>query len=105
MKKTLNFYANYNGKFWSSYFTTIRSLGTFEEKDLKIGDLVQIQHDHLMMFRAEIVSIEKIDFNNLRKSQKTILMLDCGCNWATAAHYLENICKCKDPVLITLRKY
>lgn len=104
MEKKLNFNKNYNGKLWLNYFTTIRSLDTIKEKDLKNGDYVQIQKDHLTMFCAQIVNIEKINLDNLSESQKMILMLDCGCNWAQAADMVERFCKSNKVAVITLVK-
>ena len=104
MEKKLNFDKNYNGKLLFNYFTTIRSLDTIKEKDLKVGDLVQIQKDHLTLFHAQIVSIEEIDFDNLSKLQKVLLMLDCGCYWSQAVEYLKGIYKSKKVAVITLVK-
>lgn len=104
MEKKLNFNKNYNGKLWLNYFTTIRSLDTIKEKDLKDGDYVQIQKDHLTLFQAQIVSIEEIDLDNLSESQKTLLMLDCGCNWAQAADMIEHFCKSNKVAVITFVK-
>lgn len=104
MAKTLNFYRNYNGKLWLDYFTTIRSIETVKEKDLKEGDFVDIQKNRTPWGSAQIVRIEKINLDNLSESQKTILMLDYGCNWFQAADSIANICNGKDVALITLVK-
>lgn len=105
MEKTLNFNKNYNGKLWLDYFTTIRSLDTIKEKDLHEDDCVEIQKDHVGMFDAQIVSIEEIDLHELSESQKTLLMLDCGCNWAHAAYLIARMCKSHKVAVITLEKY
>lgn len=105
MAKKLNFEKNYNGKLWLNYFTTIRSLDTIEEKDLKAGDFVEIQKDHCTLFLALILSIEEIDLDNLSKSQKTLLMLDCGCQWQQAVGRMERLCNSKRVAVITLSKY
>lgn len=102
MKKALNFHKNYNGKLWLHYFITIRSLDTIKEKDLDEGDYVEIQKDHMTIYQAEIVSIEEIDLDNLSESQKTLLMLDCGCNWVAAAEIIRNICLSSKVAVITL---
>lgn len=104
MEKKLNFNKNYNGKLWLNYFTTIRSLDTIKEKDLKDGDYVQIQKDHLTLFQAQIVSIEEIDLDNLSESQKTLLMLDFGCNLAQAADTILHFCKSNNVAVITFVK-
>lgn len=104
MEKKLNFDKNYNGKLWLNYFTTIRSIGTVKEKDLKDGDYVQIQKDHLTLFQAEIVAIEHIDLDNLSDSHKTLLMIDCGCNWVQAAELVRDMCKSSHVAIITLLK-
>lgn len=102
MEKKLNFSQNYNGKLYAfNYFTTIRSPETIEEKGLKVGDTVEIQRKHHTMFSAVIVSMEKINLDNLSESQKTILMLDYGCGWELAAHSIAHICNGKDVVIIT----
>lgn len=104
MKKTLNFNKNYNGKLWTNYFTTIRSLDTIKEKDLSEGDYVEIQKDHITMYQAEIINIEEIDLDNLSESQKTLMMLDCGCNWTSAAELIKNYCNSNKAAVITLLK-
>lgn len=104
MEKKLNFYRNYNGKLWLNYFTTIRDIECIDEKELKEGDIVHIQVDHLTLFHAVIIKIEKIDINNLSESQKTILIIDAGCNWKSARTGLANIYKDKELALITLAK-
>lgn len=106
MEKKLNFNENCNGKLWLNYFTTIRSLDTIKEKELNVGDYVQIQKDHCTLFQAQIVSIEEIDLDldNLSESQKTLLMLDCGCNWVYAVSVIEDFCKSKKVAVITLVK-
>lgn len=104
MEKKLNFNKNYNGKLWLNYFTTIRSLGTIKEKDLKDGDYVQIQKDHLTLFQAQIVSIEEIDLDNLTESQRTLLALDVGCHWTQAVGSLKQIYKSNKVAVITLVK-
>lgn len=104
MTNTLNFNKNYNGKLWCQYFTTIRSVETITEKGLYIGGFVDVQKDHLTMFRAKIVNIEHIDLDNLTESQRTLLMLDCGCNWAQAADTIEHFCKSNKVAVITLEK-
>lgn len=102
----LNFNENYNGKLWLKYFTTIRSFETIEEKDLKEGDNVQIQLNHFRILQAQIVSIYEIDLENLTDSQKTLLMVDCGCNWTQAADKITQLCRSNHVAVITLeRKY
>lgn len=105
MERKLNFNRNYNGKLWNNYFTTIRSLDTIREKDLEVGDYVQIQKDHLTLFNARIVSIEEIKLNGLTESQRTLLMLDCGCCWEQAADTITHLCESHNVAIITFAKF
>ncbi len=100
----MNFNQNYNGKLWNKYFTTIRSKETIQEKELYIGDVVDIQKDHLSLFRAEIIHIEHIDLDNLTESQRTLLMIDVGCHWTQAAYFAKSVYKSNEVAVITLEK-
>ena len=103
-KAYINFDQNYNGKLGCQYFTTIRSVETITEKDLCIGDLVDVQKDHFTMFSAEIVNIDRMDLDHLTKSQRTLITLDCGCYWIQAVDSLKQICKSNIVAVITLMK-
>lgn len=68
------------------------------------GDYVEIQKDHITIYQAEIINIEEIDLYNLSESQKTLMMLDCGCNWSQAADTVEHFCNSNKVAVITLLK-
>ena len=104
MNKYINFNNNYNGKLWCQYFTTIRRVDTIIEKNLYLGEIVDIQKDHVTVFRAEVLHIEHIDLDNLTEAQRTLLMLDVGCHWTQAVDSLKQICKSNIVAVITLMK-
>lgn len=104
MAKTLNFDDNFNGKFSTHYFTTVRSAKTVLDKHLNVGDEVEILHKGIHQFTALIVDIDVIDLDYpLSHAQRTLLSLDVGTSWYIASRIVENYCKSKLAIVITLK--
>lgn len=102
--KYLNFYLKFSDKFHLKYFTTIRSLKTIKEKNLVVGDVVDILEERNFLFQAKIVSISVMNLNKLSPSDCTILMLDMEENWQFAADSIRYLCKSNIVAVVTLCK-
>lgn len=101
---TLDFDENFNGKFFTNYFTTFRSPKTVAEKRLCVGDKVEILHKGVQQFTAVIEDLDIINLDlPLSHWQKTLLTLDVGTNWFIASRIVKNYCKSNIAVMITLK--
>lgn len=100
----LNFSRNYNLKFSTEYFTTMRSPDTVLATQLRVGDILRVQMMHKTIFKVEVVGMACIDIDNLTDSEKVILVTDTGMPWQEAVKELRQVCGGNIVVVITLRR-
>lgn len=87
----LNFNENYNGKLYCNLFTTIRSNAVIAEKNLSVGDNVEIQINHVRLCYAKVLRMESISLSHPTASQRILLSLDTGMEWTIARTLLHDM--------------
>ena len=81
----LNFKKNFNNKLLGEYLTTFRSTETIRDKNLNVGDEVELQLNHIPV---AIATIEEMDsFNMLKFFNETPIMLRMLLSMDTGACY------------------
>lgn len=100
----INFNKNYNGKLFNEFFTTIRCKDIVKEKDLKLGDIVELRFNHIPFAEAEIDEMASVELKDAHRSIiiRTILSVDTGYDWTLAYNAIRRMCG-DDLVVILLR--
>lgn len=92
----LNFKENFNSKLHCNHFTTLRSTESIKEKDLHVGDEVELHLNHESIATATIDDIYSFNITDslLPSSQhlRILMAMDVGSHFNTAFPKLFTMC-------------
>lgn len=101
-QKYFNFCENYNNKLSNHVFTTIRSSSSVMEKDIRIGDVVEIRLCGNYAFYAKVIYMYLMDIHKPSQSEMQLMYIDTGKSGGDAIEFLESTIDSRYGVLVTL---
>lgn len=99
-----NFNENFNNKLLGEWLTTIRSARSIKYKNLRIGDRVELQLNHIPVAIATVEEMQSFNllvfFKHPTYSLRMLLAMDMGTDWIYAYNTIMD--KCGEEVTLVL---